>query len=720
MKTRTLAFLIPLMFILIACRADGTPTAQPEQPSTRETPTEVATIQGEPQELTCQEMGLPCSAAEADPQAMARAAQLHQELTTRMGEGESIDSLQTWLEGMEEVRMVLSSPVSLVFVLEGSLPFGIYDAVQAGGLSEPGAGSGSVGKVLASLRPPSLPLKDVVGDDTKRENEARKKRALILSPFEFEYTVPDVGQEAVQILGAIPDYKGQVTFLQNEQVGVDAFRGWTKYDLILYNGHGGTVKGKDNKTGNIVTTTFILTGDQQESCDSPDSDGSSAPVKPLPLGVFCTSVSVRVENIVGRPVDEYQNFLSIYPHFFTSEYSAGLDKALIIFNGCVTFASTFLPAHLSGKDGVFFGWDQNVLANFNPGVISSLLSELANGFPSKKAYEKVCGDGCVDTAGKGAKLQRYQAKDDLRIREVAMLLHPLTGKPLTDGDKILVYGYPGDGQVDELPFYIEVIAVDFNQISDYTIRFEVNGQEVNGSWPLDDPEAVEKWEATGADTYRILDRMVLPFDFQQDQPIKVTILVDLPEGGNSKSVLVKPLTRNPVLGLESHFSMEEDGMTLDSYVSAEVPLSLLEIKDQEVSFESLNQPGLLKYDAFDVTAPVCEVETKTYNGSIDVFKAVFPKDGFTNLKVPMPDTFTFTPKPEIREEILMSCAGTNVPVSSIFWWASFSILNEKRFTDEGIQIPSWSPGTGGIYAVFHAESEQPDLEGEFTLRIQEP
>jgi hypothetical protein len=53
--------------------------------------------------------------------------------------------------------------------------------------------------------------------------------------------------------------------------------------------------------------------------------------------------------------------------------------------------------------------------------------------------------------------------------------------------------------------------------------------------------------------------MALPFDFQQDQELNVVILVDLLEGGKSKSVKVKPLTRNPVLGLKSYFGSDKKG-----------------------------------------------------------------------------------------------------------------------------------------------------------------
>jgi len=57
------------------------------------------------------------------------------------------------------------------------------------------------------------------------------------------------------------------------------------------------------------------------------------------------------------------------------------------------------------------------------------------------------------------------------------------------------------------------------------------------------------------------------------------------------------------------------------------------------------------------------VETKTNDGSIDVFESVFPKDGFTNLKIPIPDAITFMPTPEIQEKIELSCSGTNIPMA---------------------------------------------------------
>lgn len=722
MKVRVVKFWLPILLVTMACSL-STPK-QPETPTAvmqEETPRPVAVSPQEAEEMNCSEMGLPCTLEEADPAILERGVEIFEELKSRLGQGENIESLQGWLESLDGMRVVLSSPVSLMFVLEGGLPLGIYDAVLAGGYGEPDAEASAGSKVLASYNPPYLPLNDVVGQGTSRENDERQKHALILSPFEFEFKIPDVGTEAVRILGAIPDYRGRVTYYENEAVGVDAFRGWQHYDLILYNGHGGTLTGVDSKTGTTIKTTFITTGTEQTSCKLQKSLQGVGAMDAYPPGVNCIGVKVRVENMFGRAEDVFKDYLGINPIFFKTAYPSGLEKAVIIFNGCVTFVSDFLPARLSGKDSVYFGWDQNVLSHFNPGPIRSLLSELAKGYPSERAYEKACGNSaCVDSAGLGATLQRHQAGEDLRIREIAMSLHPLTGDPLKDGEKVPLYGYPADHQVDELPFYIEVMAVEFEEISDYTIRFEVNGKEIAETWKLDDPDAVEKWEAPDLDTYRILDRMVLPFDFQQDQEIKVVIKVDLPEGGVSQSVLVKPKTRNPVFGLESYFGADENGLRLDSYVSGEVPLSLVEIKEDIVSFESKDRPDLLHYDSFEVEVPQCSVEPKTQGGSINVLKAVFPKDGFTNIQVPIPDEFTFVTTNTIREDLVVDCAGGTTNIPYLFWLASFNVANEDRFTDEGIQISEWNAGSGGVYAEFFWESDLDPLEGEFTLRIREP
>lgn len=716
MKFRIVKLLLPFLLISMACNLIGT---QPAKEVEKGTPNTAPAISGEAQELDCEDMGLPCTPAEADPEVLERGVEIYQELKTRLVSGESIESLREWLENMDEVRLVLSNNVSVMFILEGGLPLGVYDAVIAGGRGDPDTSDRSDDKLLASYRPPFTTAGDVVGQDTSRENDMRYKRALILSPFEFEFNIPDVGADAAQILEKIPDYRGRVTYLENGEVDLDAFRGWDKYDLILYNGHGGVLTGIDGKTGLQINSTFITTGDEQVSCDFQKELQGIGVMDAYPPGVGCVGVKVRM-NILGAE-DIFRSFLTINPIFFRSAYPAGLEKAMIIFNGCVTFVTDLLPAYMAGKDSVYFGWDENVLSNFNPGVISNLLSEMAAGHPSLKAYDEVCGDGgCVDTAGINAKLRRHAAGDDLRIREIAVSLHPLTGDPLTDGDKVPVYGFPGDGQVDELPFYIEVIGVEFEEIGEYTIQFEVNGQQVSGSWKLDDPESVEKWESPEANTYRILDRMVLPFDFKQDQEISVVIVIDLPEGGKSKSVKVMQLTRNPEFGLESHFWADADVGMIDSYVSAKVPLSLMEIKDDQVIFDSIGQQGLLKYDAFEITIPNCTIVPQTTDGSIDVIKAVFPKDGFTNTRVPIPDEFRFYPSENITELVEMTCAGTTLSMPYPFWHSAFMAINKERFTEQGIEITKWLEGSGDVYAEFRWESDIQDLEGEYTLQIREP
>ena len=184
--------LIPLVFlILIACNLLSTePTEEIRTEELQnQTPIAIPTISGEAQEMNCKEMGLPCTPAEADPKTMERSAEIYQELKTRLEEGESIESLRGWLESMDEMRMVLSNSVSVMFILEGGLPFGVYDAVLAGGRGEPETSTRSGSKVLASYRPPSIPVAEVVGQGTPRENDRRHKRALILSPFDFEFNI---------------------------------------------------------------------------------------------------------------------------------------------------------------------------------------------------------------------------------------------------------------------------------------------------------------------------------------------------------------------------------------------------------------------------------------------------------------------------------------------------------------------------------------------------
>jgi hypothetical protein len=103
-----------------------------------------------------------------------------------------------------------------------------------------------------------------------------------------------------------------------------------------------------------------------------------------------------------------------------------------------------------------------------------------------------------------------------------------------------------------------------------------------------------------------------------------------------------------------------------------------------------------------------------------VLKAIFPKDGFSNIRFPIPKEFRFFPSQDVTELIEIFCMGMTIPPPSLIWHSTFIIVNEERLTDYGFQITTWSKGDEGVYAEFHWESEIDELDGEYTLQIREP
>lgn len=330
----------------------------------------------------------------------------------------------------------------------------------------------------------------------------------------------------------------------------------------------------------------------------------------------------------------------------------------------------------------------------------------------------------MDGTGVGASLLRYGTGADLRIREIATLLHPLSENELDDGDKLPVYGYPADGEKDELPFYIEVVGVKEEELADYTIRFEIDGEEVDGTWKLDNPSTVERWESPAEGTYRILDRLPLPFDFEQYQEFTIEALVDLPEKGKSYSIKTAPLARNPALGITSLVELEEEGTKFTGNVSGEVPLSLVEIDESEVRFESIDQSGGLVYDSAElvITKANCQTTANTTDGSMDVLEAIFPSEGFTNTGLPPPKRLVMIPTEAITESITTTCQGATTETGTVkFWRAGFSFINEDLLVEsEGWVWKNWEPGGGSIYGVFERDKSV-DIWGViYTLEVREP
>ncbi len=662
---------------------------------------------GPPVELTCQGLGFACRPADVSPAVMQRSDELLEQAVQRFTSGQTIAQVADWLDDQTGMRLVLTGDYSVMFILTGGMPVVVHDAIAA-----TGRGS-AVSAVVPEVSTVAIP--DVVGIGTPREKPDRKKKALVLSPFEFEYQTPDPGRDVQEILGAIDDYAHAdgVQYFENEEVGANVFFNWGDYDVVLLNTHGGTLSGTDTQTGQAVTTTFLVTGTELTSCAAANT-GTYA----LMTGVSCVAVNVRFRNVFVA-ADEFRNYLTIWPNFFTTYSSLGPNKAVVVLNACMSAVSDALPLRLAGSTSAVFGWTDDVRLSFSSAAIPRLFVNLATGLPSQGAFDKACAGGsCIDVGGKGAQFKRFANGPDLRIRDLASVISPLTRSAsasdarvgfddgptvrLATGSTIPFLGQSQDGISDELLLIIEVEGVEAGRESGHSIRVFVDEVE-RGDWSLASSTAARVDEYT----VRIRQKVPLDFDVQRNQTIDLRIEVDLPEGGKSETRLSLVLA-NPVLEIESRIETGEPGdeTRVVSEVAGTIDLFLKEnAADEKLEFEKGR--GDLKYVSFkfEGNQDACTVSSITYDGTMKI------EGGEISFADPdargfgVPEELVLMVQ-DIREQLIFECAGFTFTLPFIHWFAGFvsfhsGALGGENELDEvrgGLVIRDWTEGTGDVYA----------------------
>lgn len=698
---------LALILLLAACSGSGGDTTPLPNPTP--SPGDGAV------ELTCDGFGFACSPDEVPAEVLTRSSLLNEEAQARLANEESFSDVRDWLESQPDMRLVLTGDRALAFILEGGIPIALYHPFRADDDAQPDSD--------ARIAESQVVLQDVVGHDTNRDNPGNKKKALVLSPFEFEYRVPDVGTTVWGMLTGIDDYQGGGTaqYFANEDVTVDKFGTWNDYDVIVYNGHGGEISAFDSRTQQRVSTSFLTTGVRVDSCDAPE-------VKAAGEGVSCSGVLVRYETESGDHADHHRNFLTIWPNYLTGMYPDGLEKAVVVLNACKSTLTSALPEKLAGDSSVVFGWTEDVLSGFNPGVITRFFELLSSGLPSERAYDITCQEGCIDTRGKGATLTRHTGGDDLRIREITTMKNPMrpgvgsqsstlqAEDDLATGDALPFLGQAEDGENDTLLLYVDVEGVESGRESSYDVRIAVADEEI-GTWSLDSDRA----ERVDEYTVRLRIEQPLDFDVQKGQAIELEAKTSLPEEGESPH-RVSPVLANPVLRFDSTIRSEAagSGFTMTGTVEAEIPLFLKKgATPDELEVDA--SVDVLEYVSFEVTVPTCSATTQTKDGRLEVKRATIPLDEPESADFGVPEELVLVVYPEIREVITVTCPGGSENLDQTHWFAGFMSIHAGAFdgvdefdeSEGGFLIQGWERGSGDVYA--RKVYQRDYVDGEITV-----
>lgn len=478
-------------------------------------------------ELACETRGFPCSLAEVDPNVLRRTEDLSAQLSEMLANGASMADAKAFIAGQEGVAEMHSSPTALCFRLDG----GRHAWVVLPEALAPYLDSPSSDAAARTIAPSAAPAAQkhisqnahVVGDDRDA------KHALVLSPFQYEFTFRDDGLAVSQILEKTRGYEGNVTYLENASkgagtVGIEQFKGWENYDVILVTGHGITLcAGTD-------CVSMILTGDVYNSVDE------------LPE---ITDPGVNTVHVAGKKSGK----LGLSADFFRFYYSAGLERTIIFFNGCQTYGAGSTDAGslshaLLGDGSVYLGWSDVVHADSAYVASVGLFSDLAdNGVTVQSALDRL-GNVAVDayTAKDGAPIEALLLLDrpadrDLRAREVVLLEQPDGGGELTADASVAAIGKANDGVPDQVPFQVLVDGIEEGQEEAVTVTVSVDGYSSPAS-------AVAAGERVGDHGYRLTGE--IPYiDVGTSQTVIMHAAVNLPEGGTSEQTLSITLTADP-------------------------------------------------------------------------------------------------------------------------------------------------------------------------------
>jgi len=511
---------VALALILAACTSSD-PKASPVDESGSGPLPAVA-------ELECELLNYPCSLAEVPEDIFMRSDALADEASGKLEAGDTTAGVETWLAGQDGMAEVDSDDTAIRFRLEGGRGTWVLGSAALGTRSAIGGALGvrSMPSRPASTRPPldrpSPGLEHIVGEPIEQ------KRALVLSPFLFDFGETDDGAAVARILSGTRGYEGRVTHVANatpsaSAVGVASFKGWRNLQVIHVVSHGarlckeppcraviaaGTLQGAVPEGPGIITKGVRL----------------SFPDRGLELS--------KVEDPCARDLVldgcGRMDVVLLTADFFRHEYTGGLTDALVFFNACEVFGTeaTDLADAIRGTTSVFLGWSEKVDTTDAHDAAVALYEDLSErGYPTETSYSRL-GDLQTDRAGSRLVLGKRAAGGDLRIRDIVTLLEPETGQPLSASSRVVIEGEQADGKPDAAPYRVRVDGIPPGFAPNVQLHVSVDGVET-------EPQPLGKGTSNDTDQWDVPGVAQLSFDLEEDTQVTFRAWVELPSGGEN-------------------------------------------------------------------------------------------------------------------------------------------------------------------------------------------
>ena len=475
----------------------------------------------------CGGEGFPCALSEVAPAVLQRGEQLADEVTAKLDAGGTMAAAVAFLWTQTDVADAASQGAALRFRLRGGRDVFILPA------NGPAPAAAAAVAKAQHARPPLTPLLPAPSVPPAAREGAHKvvgasvtsKRALVLSPFKYQFGALDDGLPVSQLLQGTRGYAGQVVYMENATrsattVGIQQFLGWEAFDVIHATSHGAQVCDLEH----CVST--ILSGDSYRDADDL---------------LRITELGVNTARVRGSD----EKFVSLSPAFFKAKYPQGLAGKIIFFNACQTYwpAGSGLSDVLLGAQSIFLGWSEVVMADAARDAALALFKKLSQDGVTVRTAADGLGDLAFNRYQRDGEevtailLLDYALGTDLRLREVATLERPDTGGALLPNAVVNAVGKAQDGVVDGVPYQILIEGIPKSQEDAAIVQFIVNGHSST-------PQAVTIGERIGETGWRL--RGQIPFvDVSPEQVVEMLARVSLPDGGMSEHRVSVRLVSEP-------------------------------------------------------------------------------------------------------------------------------------------------------------------------------
>jgi hypothetical protein len=501
------------MVAVAACGSGATPA--PTAPATSTVPattsaTGAATID-------CGDEAYPCTFADVDPAVTARSEQLAQDVASQMHEGRTREEIESFVRGYDGVAEVESDTGKVRFRLAGGRPEWIVDDPTIG----VGAGLGPAANLPSRRIAISGRLgTQVLGSGTYNSivgPATEAKRALVLSPFLWDFGASDDGAAVADTLRGTRGYADGVVLAANAKpadriVDIEDFKGWTSDQVVHVASHGVRLcKAGPCRAAIAVrlisgTVGGVFVGTRGFELDPAEASETGVDILHTVNGL---------------------TLLALDAAFFRNQYRDGLADTLVFFNACDIFGAqaTDLADAIRGTAGEFMGWSEIVHSTAAHDAATALYSQLASGRTAGEAVASI-GTLATDPVLPNAQLMLGRpAPNDLRIREIVTATDPQSGQPLISGATLPIQGSLNDAQADDVTWQVSVDGLDAAEAAGATLHVAIDSVAAPPVPVSSGTNAGTHWIVTGV--------LSLGADLTAPRPATVIASVDLPEGGVS-------------------------------------------------------------------------------------------------------------------------------------------------------------------------------------------